>query len=195
MRPPGRRLMQRTWIGAALALGACKGQGDGRATDSGVARTASVAAASAGQTISAGTALAATIQRIVTSRTDTAGAPVKAIVSLHVFDAQGAMVIPGGSEFVLTIADVRAARDAAGTGGALALTATSVMVGGATYRVSGSVSAVAHALTLRPASSHYDLVVTPGTPITITLTQPLTITATQAASAPDRTSSRSQETP
>jgi hypothetical protein len=185
--------MQRTWLGVALALSACKGQGDGRTADSGAARAAAVA--SAGQTVSAGTTLAATIQRVVTSSTDTAGAPVRAILSLHVLDAEGAVVIPGGSEVVLTITELRAARDAAGTGGALTFTATSVAVGDATYRLSGSVGAVAHTLAAGRTSSQYDLVVTPGTPITITLHQPLTISASQGASAPDRIPMRSQETP
>jgi hypothetical protein len=187
--------MQRTWIGAVLALSACTGQGDSREADSGAAQASAAAPAAAGLTVRAGTALAATIQRVVTSRTDTTGARVNAILSLNVLDESGAVAIPGGAEIILTIADLRAARDAAGAGGLLALTATSVTVGGATYRLSGHVGTVAHMLTAGRTPSQFDLVVSPGTPVTITLDQPLTISATQAASASGRDPMRSQETP
>jgi hypothetical protein len=185
--------MQRLLTGAFVALCACSGQGERSTIDTGTARGAS-APSSAERTIVAGTALTATIQRLVSSRVDTTGAPVNAILSLNVLDAHGAVAIPGGSEIVLTIAELHGARDAAGTGGTITLAAGSVIIGGTSYRLSGKVGTVAHTLNAGKTSSSFDVVVTPGTPITITLIQPLTIVATQSASTTLRPTIRSQET-
>jgi hypothetical protein len=125
-----------------------------------------------------GTKVEATIQQSISSGANATGERVKAIVSRNVTDAGGRVVIPGGSEIVLTIAQLRPATGAAALDGAIALDATAVVVGASTYATKASVAAITH--TLMPSTSipaNRDVVVTPGTRITLTLTQSLTISA------------------
>ena len=165
-----------------LGVAACSSSGDtnrGARGTNDSARSAALTAdsvsraAAAARTIAAGTAIEATIQEPVSSRSNRAGQAVKAIVSRNVLDAGGAVAIPGGAPIVLTIATLRAARGANAADGSIALTMTSVMVRDTSYAPTTHVSAVAHTLApIAGAGGDRDVVVAPGTPITITLTQP-----------------------
>lgn len=174
------RFAARCAFAAAVAtLVACADDVSADAADTaGAAGTQTAGAQSAG-TLATGTVVDATIQQAISSRTDRAGDRVRAIVSLNVVDAAGRVVIPGGSTVELTIARLRAATSAGD--GEVALVVALIAAGNARYAPSANVGTVAH--TLEPARTDAahptdrDVLVTPGTPIAIRLTQPLPITA------------------
>jgi hypothetical protein len=120
--------------------------------------------------LAVGTTVQATIQDSISSRRSKTGAQVHAIVSRNVMDGTGRVVIPGGAAIVLTIATLGAAKGPTDDG-IITLDATSITSAGTTYTPSAGVGVVPHALLGR------DVIVSPGTPITITLTQPLKIAA------------------
>jgi hypothetical protein len=159
---------------AAAALVACA---DDVSADS--AATSGAAGTQTAATLAAGSVIGATIQDSISSRTSHTGDRVRAIVSLNVVDRDGGVVIPGGSTVELTIARLRAATSAAD--GEVALDVAWVAVGDARYTPSASVGAVAHTVEpVRAGVAHptdRDVLVTPGTPIMIRLTQPLPIAA------------------
>jgi type IV secretory pathway VirB10-like protein len=181
--------MYRGLSARALALGilacgltACSGSADKNGTNGGAAGRAALIAdstarvVSAARTIAAGTAIEATIQDPVSSRTNSAGQQVKAIVSRNVLDAGGGIAIPGGASILLGIAVLRPAKGTSATDGSIALTMTSVVVRDTAYALSARVGSVPHTLApIAGTTGDRDVVVTPGTPITITLTQPLKI--------------------
>lgn len=127
-------------------------------------------------TLASGTVVQASIQEPISSVDNAAGQQVKAIVSRNVMDG-GSVVIPGGAPIALTINTLHRSTSN-GTGGLVALGVASITVGDTPYVPGASVGPVSHVL--EPATSttgDRDVVVTPGTPITITLTQPLKIAA------------------
>ena len=134
-------------------------------------------------TLATGTTIRASIQSAVSSRSNVAGDKVSAIVSLNVMD--GAHVaIPGGTAIALTIAQLRSARNSADADGMIVLDVTSLTVNGAPYTPAATVAPVPHTLRGRSTDgatsatqTDRDVIVTPGTPITITLTHPLKIAA------------------
>ena len=163
---------------AAFGLVACSGSADKQHIEadgghSAALVTDSIAHATAvARTIAAGTAIEATIQEPVSSRTNHVGQQVKAIVSRNVLDAGGAVAIPGGAPIVLAIAAVNAANGANAADGSITFTMTSVSVRDTSYAPSTRVGSVAH--TVRPtaaAGGDREILVAPGTPVTITLTQ------------------------
>jgi hypothetical protein len=130
------------------------------------------------RTVAAGTIIKATIQQSISSGSNKTGEHVNAIVSLNVFGDGGQVVIPGGSAIVLTIARLEPAIGSGVADGAIALDVTSMTVGATTYAANARVEAVPHTLQGRAAApADRDVIVTPGTPITITLTQPLKFSA------------------
>ncbi len=144
---------------------------------------ASAVPASASRTLQAGTILQASIQDAVSSRTNAAGQRVTAIVSQNVM-AGATVLIPGGAAVVLTIVQLAPAHRVADADGVIALKVTSLTVGKTSYEPGATVGVVPHTLLGRAAGgamtatqTDRDVIVTPGTPITITLTQPLTIAA------------------
>ncbi|MDB4874003.1 MAG: hypothetical protein JWM41_449 [Gemmatimonadetes bacterium] len=170
--------MHKILIGGLFAsvLLACSGSGSGDSA-SRAAAGGTAGAAPAERTLSIGTTVLATIQDSISSRSSKAGARVNAIVSRNVMDDGGHVVIAGGSTVVLTIARLAPATGTAADG-VLALDVTSMTAGGAAYKPGANVSPIPHALLGRAAApGDRDVVVTPGTPITITLTQPLKISA------------------
>lgn len=165
-------------LGCGIA--ACSGAADKHTATGGAAAGSTLIADSAARvasdarTIAAGTAIEATIQEPVSSRTNSVGQPVKAVVSRNVLDGGGAVAIPGGASITLSISDLRPAKGAAAIDGSIALTMSSVLVRDTAYALSARVGNVAHLLApIAGAPGDRDVVVTPGTPITITLTQPL----------------------
>jgi hypothetical protein len=180
-RDRGRVLIRLLGGLLAAAVAACSGSGgDDLANKGGVANTTAAAAAadSTPRTLAAGTTLHATIQDSISSRSSKTGGHVNAIVSLNVTDEGGRVAIPGGSAIVLTITRLAPATGAATVDGVIALDVTSVTVGATTYKPTAGVGAIPHTLQGRAAApADRDVIVTPGTPITITLTQPLKISA------------------
>lgn len=125
----------------------------------------------------AGTTIQASIQEPISSGSNTTGQHVKAVVSRNVTDG-ARVVIPGGAAIVLTIAQLRPANSSGTVDGAVMVDVASVAVGDTTYTPSAKVGPVPHELKPGPATTaNRDVIVTPGTPITITLTQPLKISA------------------
>jgi hypothetical protein len=171
--------MQRFVLAGLLMSGiaACSG-GDARdpATEQAAAKAPVMLATGTASTLAAGTTVHATIQDAISSSSSTAGQPIKAIVSLNVVDSAGHIVIPGGSSIVLTIAQLRPARSSGD--GVILLAVKSVIVGDSTYSPAASVSEVTHTVKAgRAAATDREVIATPGTPITIKLTQPLRISA------------------
>jgi YMGG-like Gly-zipper len=218
--------MSRSFIAGLLAFGllAC-----GRAESKDLAgQGAAIAGAAASATpvsasLASGTAVSATIQDAISSRTNTVGQHVSAIVSGDVTDDAGRVVIPGGSALVLTITKLGPAKNSGQADGAIVLDGTSVTVGGTTYDLAATVGPVPHTLKGRGITesavgnvavgtvvgavvgqaigkdqkstiiggaigavaggaraatvADRDVIVTPGTPITLTLTQTLKISA------------------
>lgn len=218
--------MSRSLIAGLLAVGllACgRAQGKDLAGGSSATDGAAVAATRTPASLPGGTAVAATIQDAISSRTNTVGQHVNAIVSGDVTDDAGRVVIPSGSPLVLTITKLGPAMNSGQADGAIALDGTSVTVGGTVYDLAATVGAVPHTLKGRGITesavgnvavgtavgavvgqaigknqkstiiggaigavaggaraatiADRDVVVTPGTPITLTLTQALTISA------------------
>ena len=174
--------MSRSTIAAVLAYGllACSGSsGESVATSDTSAIGGAALPPQSERIVAAGTPIRATIQESISSRSAAAGQRVKAIVSLNVIDAGGHIVIPGGSEIVLAIAKLERPKIAGAGDGMIALSVHSIVVGTTSYEPTASVSAVPHTLQSRDAATpnDRDLIVTPGTPITITITQPLKISA------------------
>jgi hypothetical protein len=163
---------------AFVAL-ACSGTGEAdRAGKSEVAPGGASKSDSAPRTLAIGTTIKATIQQSISSSGNKAGEQVNAIVSLNVLDNGGQIVIPGGSTIVLTIARLQPAIGSSVADGVIELDAPTVTVGATTYKANASVQSVPHTLQGRTAApADRDVIVTPGTPITITLTQPLSISA------------------
>lgn len=144
---------------------------------------ASAAPVSSTRTLQAGTIVQASIQDAVSSRTNAAGQRVTAIVSRNVMDG-ATVLIPGGAAVVLTIVRLTPARRPTDADGVIALQVTSLTVGKTSYEPGATVGVVPHTLLGRAAGgamtatqTDRDVIVTPGTPIIITLTQPLTIAA------------------
>ena len=93
-----------------------------------------------------GSAVAATIQDAISSRTNTVGQHVNGTVTGDVMDDAGRVVIPRGSAIVLTITQLGPAKNSGQADGAIALEGASVTVGGTTYDLGASVGAVPHTL-------------------------------------------------
>ena len=147
--------------------------------------SAAVAAVPAGasRTLQPGTIVKASIQDAVSSRTNTAGQHVTAIVSQNVMDG-ATVLIPGGAAVVLTIVRLTPAHRLEDADGVIALQVRSLTVGKTSYEPGATVGLVPHTLlgrapggAMTATQTDRDVIVTPGTPIIITLTQPLTIAA------------------
>jgi hypothetical protein len=144
-RPPRRGTVSRSLIAGLFAFGvlAC-----GRAESKDVADQGGAAVASATATmLPSGSIVAATIQDAISSRTDTVGQSINATASHDVMNADGDVVIPGGSAIVLTVTKLGPAKNSGQADGAIALEGRSVTVRGTTYDFTGAtVGAVPHTL-------------------------------------------------
>ncbi len=174
----------------AFGLLACSGSGNSGSGNADVARQGEVArdkidpVVSTAHTLAVGTVVQATIQDTVSSLRNVPGERVTAIVSRNVMDGSH-VVIPGGAAIVLTIVRLGAAKTPGDADGVIALEVTSMTVGDKPYAAGASVGSVPHTLQGRAVVGRAgpttvgdrDVIVTPGTPITITLTQQLRIPA------------------
>jgi len=98
-------------------------------------------------TLAGGTALATTMDREITSKTDKPGATVTGTVASDVTDATGRVVIPAGSRVTMTITEIHESENKGDKTGKLTLTPTAVVIAGESHALDGS--AVALERTLR----------------------------------------------
>ena len=162
---------------SALAVGiaACStpapGNSPARAAEAGVADS--------------GTQVLATTQALLSSAADTTGSTLRAIVSQDVKDGLGGVVIPAGSDVLLSVEHLAPATPPASANGVLSLTVQSVVVNGRPERISADMQQVPHHLEWRtpPGNTGFaeagyrDVVVSIGTPIVFTLAKSMKVTA------------------
>jgi hypothetical protein len=98
-------------------------------------------------TLAGGTAVATTMDREITSKTDKPGATVTGTVASDVTDATGRVVIPAGSKVTMTITEIHESENKGDKTGKLTLTPTAVVIAGESHALDGS--AVALERTLR----------------------------------------------
>ena len=118
-----------------------------RASQTGARKPAAQAAAkpaakAVARVLSAGTAIPAKFDAGISSRTHKAGQKLTGTVSSDVKDKAGRVVIPAGSKVYITIAAIHESERKSDKTGKLVLTPTKVVIGGRSYPVSGSASAL-----------------------------------------------------
>lgn len=96
--------------------------------------------------LGSGTQIEATTERTISSRNDKAGETFTASVSSDVADGRGRVVIPAGSTLTLTITELQPATDKGKADGRITVRVTSVTIGGQTYPISATISAMDHTL-------------------------------------------------
>lgn len=99
-----------------------------------------------GLTLASGTRIDAITERTISSRNDKAGETFTASVSSDVVDGRNRVVIPGGSTLTLTITELKAATDKSKSDGSITVVVSSVTVGGLTYPLTASITAMEHTL-------------------------------------------------
>jgi hypothetical protein len=96
--------------------------------------------------LAAGTTIEATATREITSKTNKAGEQFTARISENITAADGKVVIPAGSEVVLTISEIKPAPNKGAKDGTLVLHATSLTVNGKAQPIDAEVTFVEHTL-------------------------------------------------
>jgi hypothetical protein len=104
-------------------------------------------------TLSSGATLSTTVDREITSRTDKAGQTVSATVAADVKNASGRVVIPAGSKVTLRIAEIHESENKGDKTGKLTLVPTEVTVGGQSYVIAGTATALDRYLKDRPTNA------------------------------------------
>jgi hypothetical protein len=94
------------------------------------------------RTLAAGTAIAAKFDSRVSSRTHKAGQQITGTVAADVKDKSGHVVIPAGSKVLVNITAIHESENKSDKTGKLVLTPVKVVIGGRSYPVSGSASAL-----------------------------------------------------
>ncbi len=92
--------------------------------------------------LAAGTTVATRIEEEVSSRTHKTGQTFATIVSADVKDGKGRVVIPAGSRVTVSIAEIRESENKGDKTGKLSLTPTAVEVGGRSYPLDASATAL-----------------------------------------------------
>ncbi len=92
--------------------------------------------------LASGAAISAKFDAGISSRTHKAGQKLTGTVSADVKDKNGKIVIPAGSKVHLTIAAIHESERKSDKTGKLVLTPTKVVIGGRTYPISGSATAL-----------------------------------------------------
>jgi len=100
-----------------------------------------------------GTTLPTTVDRQISSKTDKPGATVTSTVSSDVKDASGRVVIPAGSKVTLTITEIHESENKGDKTGKLTLTPTAVDIGGRSYALNGSATALDRTLVDRKTNA------------------------------------------
>ena len=101
-----------------------------------------VAPKAVGRLLAVGTAISARFDDGINSRTHKAGQKLTGTVSSDVKDKSGRVVIPAGSRVHITIAAIHESERKSDKTGKLVLTPTKVEIGGHSYPLSGSASAL-----------------------------------------------------
>lgn len=115
--------------------------------DTSARATPAVAPAPTGSAaLPAGTSIHASLQDSISSRTDSAGRVVMAMVQSNVRNARGEVVVPAGSQVQMTVSSLSPAKSSDGKDGRLALKVDAITIDGRTHRVSGTVESVPHEL-------------------------------------------------
>jgi hypothetical protein len=86
--------------------------------------------------------MATSLDREISSKTDKPGATVTASVATDVKDASGRVVIPAGSRVTMTITEIHESENKGDQTGKLTLTPTAVEIGGQSYALDGSATAL-----------------------------------------------------
>ncbi|MGH7526841.1 MAG: hypothetical protein ACREMX_09055 [Gemmatimonadales bacterium] len=94
------------------------------------------------RTLVAGTTVATRIEGEISSRTHKAGQTFATIVSADVKDGKGRVVIPAGSRVTVSIAELRESENKGDKTGKLSLTPTAVEIGGRSYPLEASATAL-----------------------------------------------------
>jgi uncharacterized protein YfiM (DUF2279 family) len=92
--------------------------------------------------LGAGATMATSLDREISSKTDKPGAIVTASVASDVKDASGRVVIPAGSRVTMTITEIHESENKGDKTGKLTLTPTAVEIGGQSYALAGSATAL-----------------------------------------------------
>ena len=100
------------------------------------------AAKAAPRMLATGTAISAKFDAGISSRTHKVGQKLTGTVSSDVKDKNGRVVIPAGSKVFITIAAIHESERKSDKTGKLVLTPTKVLIGGRSYPLSGSASAL-----------------------------------------------------
>lgn len=100
------------------------------------------AAKAAPRMLVTGTAISAKFDAGISSRTHKVGQKLTGTVSSDVKDKNGRVVIPAGSKVYITIAAIHESERKSDKTGKLVLTPTKVLIGGRSYPLSGSASAL-----------------------------------------------------
>jgi hypothetical protein len=103
--------------------------------------------------LNGGASLATTIDREISSKTDKPGATVTASVASDVKDASGRVVIPAGSRVTMTITEIHESENKSDKTGKLTLTPTAVEIGGQSYALTGSATALDRTLADRKTNA------------------------------------------
>lgn len=98
--------------------------------------------AAAPRMLATGTAISAKFDAGISSRTHKVGQKLTGTVSSDVKDKSGRVVIPAGSKVYITIAAIHESERKSDKTGKLVLTPTKVLIGGRSYPLSGSASAL-----------------------------------------------------
>jgi hypothetical protein len=107
-----------------------------------VAAKAAAKPAARERVLSSGTAISAKFDAGISSRTHKAGERITGTVSSDVKDKNGRIVIPAGAKVYVTIAAIHESERKSDKTGKLVLTPTKVEIGGRSYPMTGSASAL-----------------------------------------------------
>jgi hypothetical protein len=92
--------------------------------------------------LAAGATVSTAVDREISSKTDKPGQTVTSTVSADVRDASGQVVIPAGSRVTLTITEIHESENKGDKTGKLTLTPSSVEIGGTSYSLEASATAL-----------------------------------------------------
>jgi type IV secretory pathway VirB10-like protein len=160
----------------ALLLFAVAGCSNGSAKEVTRANDSDYRLASVSRTLADGSHIDASMRSELSSRTDSAGETVEAVVSRDARNANGTVVVPAGATVLLTIVALQS-RDQGNRDEQLVLVTNSVTVDGTAYPLSARIALdTAGDTAVAFRSTQRDVVVARGTLVVLTLTQPLTVT-------------------
>lgn len=134
------RDLQRPAVNANASMN--DGSSKAAAKKPGTKVAAKPAAKSSPRMLATGTAISAKFDAGISSRTHKAGQKLTGTVSADVKDKSGRVVIPAGSKVYVTIAAIHESERKSDKTGKLVLTPTKVLIGGRSYPLAGSASAL-----------------------------------------------------